>query len=179
MRATAIILGALLVLAIGVRILSAQPPQQTSAPAAAGRLAPPSTTPEIVAVGQSLDTAVAILQRRVIEFGEGLEAVIPMDPDRSNLFVRLDADHTTAVVHFSKVQRVVTGITMNFYPSRLNNGIGERSRLPAQAVFLYPDATYAVHFSKPSTPEELDRRDAEIRQRKNQSPAPNFEPKGR
>jgi hypothetical protein len=176
MRTTRILLAALPAFALGLGILSAQQPQQTAAPrsVAPAQAEPVPMTPEVFTRGQSIAAAADILRRRGIEFWEGFGEVIVSDSDLSCLNFKLDADHTYVELYFSKSRRTVSGLTLVFYPSRLAHSKTTESNISAQSLFLYPDSTYAVHFSKPQSLEALDRRDAEINQRKSVYPTSNF-----
>jgi hypothetical protein len=157
---------------IGVGIISAQTPQQTAAPKSAALVGsqPQPMRPETFTIGQSIDAAAEMLRRRGIEFHEGFGDVIVSNDDLACLNFRLDADHTSVELCFSKTRRTITGLRLVFYPSRLAHSKSTESNISAQALFLYPDTTYAVHFSKPASLEELDRRDAAIRLRKSEYP---------
>lgn len=171
MQTTRIVLVALPAFALGIGILSAQQPQQTALPrSAAPALEPQPMRPETFTVGQSIDAATEILRRRGIEFHEGFGDVIVYNDDLACLNFRLDADHTAVKLCFSKTRRVVTGVTLVFYPSRPAHSEMTESNISAQSLFLYPDTTYAVHFSKPQSPEALNRRDAAIKQRTSEYP---------
>ncbi|HUG18741.1 MAG TPA: hypothetical protein VMM56_07165 [Planctomycetaceae bacterium] len=111
--------------------------------------------PNRLFVGQSLDLVKSILTKREIEFAEGGFAFAKGDPDRANLIVIIDKNHTYACVHYSKSQSKVTGLQMVFFPSRSQHGKANESWLSATELQLNNDRTYAVLFSPPSTDDEL------------------------
>jgi len=145
-------------------------PRQTTAPQQFA--APATAPPETIAIGQSLDDAMDILRGRGIEFGENGFSFAMTDQDLSHLHFTLDPNHTSVALFYSKSRRTVTGLSMFFIPSRLNGAKSKQSQVSAQAIFLYPDGTYAVRFTKPLTLDELKEREARLP--KHEYPPANF-----
>lgn len=120
--------------------------------------------PKSIFIGQSLKSVSAILNQQGIEFGEGggqfSYGVGPGAKDISHLSFTLDENHTHVYAFFSKSKQVVTGLDVVFVPSRKNAYKGSQSHLSATELILYPDTSYAVHFSRPFTKEELDEAEA-------------------
>lgn len=112
-------------------------------------------TPDRLFVGQSLEQAKSILTKRKIEYHEGGFALANVNPDRANLIVIIDKNHTYACVHYSKSQSKVTSMQMVFFPSRTQHAKTTESWLPATELRLNKDRTYAVLFSPPLTDDEL------------------------
>lgn len=113
------------------------------------------TTPNTLFVGQALENAKRTLTKQGIEFAEGGFAFAKGDPDRANLIVIIDKNHTYACVHYSKSQSKVTGLQMVCFPSRSRHDKGNESWLPATELQLNNDRTYSVLFSPPLTDDEL------------------------
>jgi hypothetical protein len=147
----------------------AQSQQQTAGPQQAA--APAPAAPETIAIGQSLDGAMEILRRRGVEFGEGHFSFTNVGPDNAFLHITLNPNHSTVCLTYSKSRRIVTGLSMVFIPSRLSGSKIKESWVSARAIFLYPDTTYAVHFTKPLTLEELNEREAIIRRKLAEPPS--------
>ena len=124
--------------------------------------APPK--PKSIFIGQSLKSVSEILKQQGIKFGEGggsfSYGVGPGAKDISNLFFTLDENHTHVYAFFSKSRQTITGLQVEFIPSRKLPYKAYQSHLSATELILYPDTSYAVHFSKPHTKEELDEAEA-------------------
>jgi hypothetical protein len=121
--------------------------------------------PKSIFIGQSLKSVSAILNQQRIEFGEeggsfASDVEAPRQSDISNLSFTLDENHTHVYAFFSKSKQTITGLHVEFIPSRRSPYKAYQSHLSATEVTLYPDTSYAVHFSKPLTREELDEADA-------------------
>ena len=124
------------------------------------QVAPPaaSPAPTTIFVGQSLEAATLVLRERKIAFGEGGFSLAQGDPDRAYLSFALDEDHTRVCVSFSKSTAKITALAMVFFPSQDSQVKSVQSWIPANELTLYADASYAVHFAKPLTADELRRR---------------------
>ena len=124
--------------------------------------------PKSIIIGQSLESVSGILKQQGIEFSEGGFAITRSDPDRSNLFFKLDEDHTWVCAYFSISKQTITGLSIVFFPDRTSQAKAFRSWISATELALYPDKSYAVHFSKPLTREQL--REAEANRPKDEFP---------
>lgn len=127
--------------------------------------------PKSITIGQSLESVSEILKSHGIEFGEG-GGEFAQAEDVSHLSFSLDLNHTHAYVLFSKSKQTITGLDIVFVPSRKNQYKGSQSHISATELVLYSDRSYAVHFSKPPTREELE--EAEANLPKEEVPKSNF-----
>lgn len=75
-------------------------------------------------------------------------------PDRANLSVHIDKNHTYACVYHSKSKSQVTGLDMVFFRSRKFYG-ADNVWLSATELHLDADGTYSVKFKAPLSDEEL------------------------
>ncbi len=119
-------------------------------------------------VGQSLKDATNVLKNRGIKFGEGGFAFARTDPDRSNLYFNLDPNQADVCAYFSKSKSTITGISLVFYPARLQRSKSGEAWISADEILLLQNRSYSVTFTTPITEEELKR--AEDNAPKNQFP---------
>lgn len=124
-----------------------------------------------ITVGKSLLDAQKALRLRNIDFHEGGFAFGRRDPDRSNLFFKLDDNHTWGCAFFSRSSQKITGISLVFFPSKTSHRKVNESWLRVQRVSLHDDKSYTAHFLPPTTP-------AEDRNRRQSQPTTGFSPKG-
>ncbi len=119
-----------------------------------------------IAVGQSLDDALAVLSAAKIEHYEGkFSKAYVLGPDddpnevellikdRSNVTFELDENHTTACVHYSTSERAVTDIELLIVPYRRATKLNH-TWLRATELRLHGDRSFTVRFSRPPTEEE-------------------------
>ena len=150
-------------LLVGIAVGGFLVAQQTS-----GVTLPLPPEPMRISIGQSLESVVAILRKQGLEPREGGFEFSQGDPDQSYLHFTLDEDHTVACAFFSRSRQSITGLSMLFFPSRTAQFKANQSWISASSIVLYPDTTYAVHFLKPLTPDQL--RAAEASRPKSQYP---------
>lgn len=120
-----------------------------------------------ISIGQRLQAAKQVLERRHIQHHEGGFALRKRDADESHLSFRLDEEHTWVCVFYSKDQGSITGISMVFSPSRQSDKYSQ-SWIPATKIDLYADSSYAIKFSKPRTSEQI--KEAEANRSESQFP---------
>lgn len=128
------------------------PPQK---PAAAQKSTPAAERRSEIYNGQPFDELVQAIRQWNVEFYQGGLEVSTPDRDQSSLTFTLDHDHAVAHVFFSKSKRITTGIWIDYFPARTAQAKGNRSTVSALGIMLYPDQSYAVHFAKPRTLDEL------------------------
>lgn len=127
-------------------------------------------TTGVITLGQPLEKAIRVLQDRKIEFHENTLAVAASE-NSSHLTFTLDENSCSVAVWYSPEKRIVTGVTMIFFPHRTAQFKTNQSWVPAQRVAINEDGTYDVRFSKPPTPEEVRRREEEWRAKSALPPA--------